>query len=156
MPVDDLDLDRDGVTPPPVPTGSGRAWNPWLIAAAVALAIGGGAFIRWWTLQRPAPAADATQAATATDVPLTSAPALPPLDQMDPYLRALLRGLSTRPELAAWLATDNLIQQMALTIDRVSRGVRYESVARVWSPNTTWKAFIVAMLRKHGNAFEPY
>jgi len=57
-----------------------------------------------------------------TDVPLASAPALPPLDQMDPYLRTLLRGLSTRPELAAWLATDNLIQQMALTIDRVSRG----------------------------------
>ena len=139
MPVDDLDLDRDGVTPPPpaAPERAVRAWNPWLIAAAVALAIGGGAFVRWWTMQRPTPSPDASRAVAGTDVPLASAPALPPLDQMDPYLRTLLRGLSTRPELAAWLATDNLIQQMALTIDRVSRGSSPAGELRVLAPEGT-------------------
>ena len=32
----------------------------------------------------------------------------------------------------------------------------YDSVARVWSPNGVWKAYIVSMLRKHDVAFEPY
>lgn len=32
----------------------------------------------------------------------------------------------------------------------------YDSVARVWSPNRVWKAYIVSMLRKHGIGFEPY
>jgi protein tyrosine phosphatase (PTP) superfamily phosphohydrolase (DUF442 family) len=32
----------------------------------------------------------------------------------------------------------------------------YESVARVWSPNGKWRQFIVATLRRHGTAFEPY
>ena len=32
----------------------------------------------------------------------------------------------------------------------------YESVARVWSPNRVWKAYLVSMLRKHDIAFEPY
>ena len=32
----------------------------------------------------------------------------------------------------------------------------YDPVARVWSPNAVWKAYIVEMLRAHGIAFEPY
>lgn len=32
----------------------------------------------------------------------------------------------------------------------------YQDVARVWSPDGKWKQFIVAMLRKHSVAFEPY
>ncbi|HSW06333.1 protein tyrosine phosphatase family protein [Aquabacterium sp.] len=32
----------------------------------------------------------------------------------------------------------------------------YEAVATVWSPDGTWKHFIVAMLKKHGVPFEPY
>lgn len=37
-----------------------------------------------------------------------------------------------------------------------SAELAYESVARVWSPTGPWKSLIVALLRKHGNAFEPY
>jgi hypothetical protein len=135
MPVDDLELDRDGVPPPPPPLPVGRAWNPWLIGAALVIAVAGGALARWWLLQRQAPAPDTAHAGvSATDVPLTAATPLPPLEQMDPYLRTLLGGLSARPELAAWLATDNLIQQMAWTIDRVSRGSSPASELRVLAP----------------------
>ena len=32
----------------------------------------------------------------------------------------------------------------------------YESVARVWSPSGPWRELVVAQLRKHRIAFEPY
>lgn len=32
----------------------------------------------------------------------------------------------------------------------------YESVAKVWSPRAPWKALMVAQLRKHQIAFDPY
>jgi protein tyrosine phosphatase (PTP) superfamily phosphohydrolase (DUF442 family) len=41
-------------------------------------------------------------------------------------------------------------------IGREDAEFAYESVSRVWSPTGPWKSLMVAMLRKHGNAFEPY
>jgi len=41
-------------------------------------------------------------------------------------------------------------------IEREPAEVCYESVARVWSPSGPWKSLIVALLRRHGIAFEPY
>lgn len=32
----------------------------------------------------------------------------------------------------------------------------YLDVTRVWSPDGTWRQFIVSMLKKHGIAFDPY
>jgi hypothetical protein len=149
MAVEDLDLDRDGVTPPPAPIPAQRAWKPWVIAAAVALAIGGGALTRWWTLQRPAATGDAARPAVAgTDVPLESGQALPPLDDMDPFLRTLLKGLSARPELAAWLATDNLIQQMAWTVDRVSHGESPARELKVLAPEGSLSTIRVGRTRR--------
>ena len=124
MGMDDLELDR-GPTPPAGPPAADDARWKWIIAGAVALALVGGGVARWWTMDRAAPTAPeaAPAAAASTDVPLaTSEPELPPLDQMDGFLRALLGTLSTRPELARWLATDNLVRQMALIIDRVASG----------------------------------
>jgi protein tyrosine phosphatase (PTP) superfamily phosphohydrolase (DUF442 family) len=40
-------------------------------------------------------------------------------------------------------------------IGREDAELAYESVARVWSPTEPWKTLMEAMLRKHGNAFEP-
>ena len=98
--------------------------GPVLLIAGVGLLIGaGGAW--WWTRDRTPPAAPAA-ARTATDAvvaPATDAArALPPLGQMDIFLRALLGSLSASPEWTRWLATDDLIQQMAHAIDQVSRG----------------------------------
>jgi hypothetical protein len=96
---------------------------PVPIIAALGLIVGAaGAW--WWTRTLPPPAATQT-AAFGTDAAVTPAePArpLPPLGQMDIFLRALLGTLSASPELARWLATDDLIRQMAHTIDLVSRG----------------------------------
>jgi hypothetical protein len=47
---------------------------------------------------------------------------LPPLDLTDPIVRDLLRHLSARPELAAWLASDNLVRSVVASVDNVAAG----------------------------------
>lgn len=88
--------------------------------------------LRWWLADRQTPETAAAPPATAAPVAATEAPltpaaeppvVLPPIDEMDPFIRGLLGALSARPELARWLATDDLIRHLALAIDRVSRGV---------------------------------
>ncbi|MGE3189231.1 MAG: DUF3014 domain-containing protein, partial [Vicinamibacterales bacterium] len=115
----------------------------FVIAAIVGLVAGGlGAW--WWISGRPAPPAPVAevQPTTGTDEPLASPPPpaveLPPLMEMDPFLRTLLGALSTRPELAAWLATDDLIRQLASAIDRDSRGASPARDLAVLAPQATF------------------
>jgi len=120
--VPDLPLHAD--TPESVADATGRRPRTPVLFMAVLGLIAGAAGAWWWARDRGQPA-PATAARTATDAILTPAPApieLPPLGQMDIFLRALLASLSASPELARWLATDDLIQQMAHAIDLVSRG----------------------------------
>jgi len=96
--------------------------------AVLVIAVGGvvlGALGAWWWSARSVPAPrNVTPPVTATEgaVAAPEAAPLPPVDQMDTYLRALIGSLSSNPVLAQWLATDNLIRQMADAIDKVSRG----------------------------------
>lgn len=120
---DDRPLERapESDLPPPPPRKAALA--PILLIAAAGLIVGGGA-AWWWTradrTPPPAVAANSTEAAVAeAKVPERT---LPPLGQMDTFLRALLGALSTHPDFARWLATDDLIRQMANGIDRISRG----------------------------------
>lgn len=96
---------------------------PILLVAAAGLIVGGGA-AWWWTRTDVTP--PATVATNETDAVVTEAKVperpLPPLGQMDTYLRALLGALSSHPDFVRWLATDDLIRQMASGIDRISRG----------------------------------
>ncbi|MCC7126870.1 MAG: DUF3014 domain-containing protein [Acidobacteria bacterium] len=135
MSVDDLELDRDGVSPPPPPPVEAPSHTKWIVAAIVAVAVIAG-FTRWWTLREP-PVAEPVAEAPAAPAPVVEPPAvlLPPLDEMDPFLRTLLGALSARPELARWLATDNLIRQMAAMIDRVSQGASPARDLKVLAPN---------------------
>jgi hypothetical protein len=57
---------------------------------------------------------------------------------MDPFLRTLLGTLSTRPELARWLATDGLIRQMAMIVDRVAQGATPARDLKVIAPDGTF------------------
>jgi hypothetical protein len=122
----DLELDRGGVPPPVLPPPPETDWRWWILGAVVLAMIGGG-LARWWTMDRtsvpetPPPAASSAPPPAAT-TPTPPAVELPPFEQMDPFLRALLGALSARPELARWLATDQLLLQMAAAIDRVARG----------------------------------
>jgi hypothetical protein len=107
-------------TPPPA---DGPPLLPIVIGglALVAL-IGGGA---WWMSRTPPPANATPTAVNGTEAPIsTPAPPvdLPPLDGMDAFLRPLLQALSTRPEMVRWLATDDLVRQLAAAIDKASQG----------------------------------
>ena len=94
-----------------------------IIAGVLALFVAGGT---WWLTRREPPANTSPVAVTATEAPIDPPVAppvdLPPLDQMDAFLRPLLSALSARPELVRWLATDDLLRQLATAIDQASGG----------------------------------
>lgn len=111
---------RFGGTPP------GRTGPPLapiaIVGALIVLLIVGGA---WWMSRQPAPANATPVAVTATEAPIAPPPPpapLPALDRMDPLMRSLIGALSSRLELARWLATDDLVQQLAAAIDQASQG----------------------------------
>lgn len=119
-----LVLEPQPESAPEEPTPRTRG-TPVIAIAVVGLLLGGTA-AWWWT--RDETRASPTESGSASTEGLVtpsreSARPLPPLGQMDTFLRALLGALSSSPELARWLATDDLIGQMANGIDRISRGI---------------------------------
>lgn len=124
--LDDRDLIRASQNEPPeqdAPAPQRSAPILWIAVGGLLL---GGGLAWWWTARDPGgPAPMAAVAATEESVapPANDAPPpLPPLGQMDIFLRSLLGPLSSSPEIARWLATGDLIRQMARAIDLVSRG----------------------------------
>lgn len=106
----------------PRPQANSRLYIVVAISALFLGALGG-----WWWMRSPEPARAATPAAvTGTDVAIAPASAaeraLPPVGQMDTFLRAMIGALSSHPQMARWLSTDDLIRQMADAVDKVSRG----------------------------------
>jgi hypothetical protein len=122
--------------PPPPP----RPPAALIIGAVVLLAAIGFGVHWWWTggaaRQSVETPASAPVAGSEVREPVTpSEPVeLPPLDQMDPFIRGLLGALSARPELARYLATDDLVRHLAVAIDRVSRGVSPAGEFRMVAP----------------------
>jgi len=99
-----------------------------IIAVALVAFLAGGA---WWmsrNTRKPPAAQNASPVAVAgteapIDKPGEAEPVnLPPLDRMDGFLRPLLSALSSRPELARWLATDDLIGQLAAAVEQAAAG----------------------------------
>jgi len=97
----------------------------------------------WWWARQATPPARPGAAKTGTDAavrPEDAARPLPPLDQMDTFLRALLGTLSSSPELASWLTTDDLIRQMANGIDRIANGASPARELSVLKPKGSFAA----------------
>jgi hypothetical protein len=82
----------------------------------------------WFYLSRrsaaPAagPTAPAAAVAATVTTPSIAATELPPLAEMDPFVRGLLAPLGPFPPLLAWLATDDLVGSIAVAIDRMAQG----------------------------------
>ena len=102
----------------------GRRRGPLVagLAALVALAAG-----VWWWLSRvapppepePEPVVEAPEPETETE---PEEPPLPPLDESDPFLRALFTALSENPEAVAWLLGTDLGRHAAIAVDNVADG----------------------------------
>jgi hypothetical protein len=59
---------------------------------------------------------------------------------MDAFLRPLLSALSSRPELAQWLATEDLVGQIAAAIDQAATGASPARDFKVVAPTTRFAA----------------
>jgi hypothetical protein len=124
----------------PSPEPPPRSVSPALVGAV--LLIIAAAVAAWFVLRGPEPAQpEATQAAApvegAAPRPL-GGPAddivVPPLDETDPLVRQLVAALSSHPQLAAWLATDNLVRTFTLVVHDVAAGTTPSRRLKVLSP----------------------
>lgn len=135
-PPDDLDLTL-GPDPEPPTDGGDGSWTSAahrgpLVAVAVAIACLAAAAWYLWSPDSGTPSRAAqTPGRSDTDVAVRDdtrrlgdgeAAEMPPLDALDPLLRGMLGALSTRPELARVLATDNLIRRFVAAVDSIGRG----------------------------------
>lgn len=126
--IDDLPLDtgRDETTTsaPPARSPAGPKVAVLAVLAAVAVAAGVYFYLSWPRGSSAPVRVDAAAApsAAASVEPAAAAPVLPPLAEMDPYVRSLFATLSSHPEFLKWLATDDLVGAVATAISRMSQG----------------------------------
>lgn len=101
----------------------------WLWAILAVLLVAAGSW--WWFVGRsrsPSGQATAPPEATLPAPPPATGPQQPPaplpdLDQSDALVRELVRQLSARPGLAAWLVGDDLVRRFVVVVDNVAEGV---------------------------------
>ncbi len=111
-----------------------------VIATGLVATVAGGLW--WYSRSAPAPANTMPAAVTSTEASIDKpepAVVLPPLDQMDAFLRPLLSALSSRPELAKWLATDDLVRQLAMAIDQAAEGNSPARDFKVIAPSASFR-----------------
>ena len=118
---------NSGPQQPLPPDDSSSMWL-WIGVAAAVVIVGG---LLFW-LFRPAPPAEEpamTEAAAPADTTADVTPrpeetlVLPPLAESDTLVRGLVEALSSRPELAAWLATRDLVRNVTVVVDNIAEGV---------------------------------
>ena len=132
--ADDVEIRRPGDVairktpspPDPLPPPE-RSLKLWFIAAAlVVLATVAFFFLKREQDQLPPPRTAAAPAEVApTDRPLGAQAepiVLPPLDETDALVRKLVGELSSHPRVAAWLAGNDLLRNVAVVVENISVG----------------------------------
>jgi hypothetical protein len=129
--IDDLRLERtaDPTRSAPPPPPKLPTWVP-VASAALVLAL----LALWYFGMRSGPpAADTPKPTAETTVdlpsPLARLPAepgeaidVPPLDASDALVRSLISRLSAHPQIAAWLATDQLLRTITVVVTNIAGG----------------------------------
>jgi Protein of unknown function (DUF3014) len=126
--LDDVQFQRTPEGRPPERPAS-QGWVPVVLLACALL----GAVVAGYIFLRRSPARDAARAETEQAVgPRAAAgrlPAepgedipLPPLDETDALVRALVARLSSHPRVAAWLTTDRLIRSFTVAVVNLADG----------------------------------
>lgn len=117
----------------------------WLPVGAAAVLIGALAGL-WYVTRRPA-ALPPKPAPTVAETTVDTAPRagrnaaepgeqidLPPLDESDALIRTLVSRLSSHPQVAAWLSTDELVRNMAVVVANIAEGQTPARHLRVLRP----------------------
>ena len=145
-PLDDLDL--GSAPPPPLRDEPPRdSWVPVGIGAAVLVVIAVIVAVIYFRrpAEEPRKAVDTPKPAATAQPRAGLGPAvdqieLPPLLLSDPLVRDLLGKLSSRPELAAWLATDGLIRNFVVCVENVADGETPVRHLRALRPKSAFTA----------------
>jgi Protein of unknown function (DUF3014) len=121
----------------------------WLGLIVLVLAVVGALW--WWAPRTSESPAEAVGRVPAGDVVERARPAsrglgvgdadpnLPPLGSLDGYVRPLLSALSSRPELAALLASDGLVRRFAVSVEAIARGASPAGQVRAVAPRAPFK-----------------
>ena len=146
--IDDLPLDpaRNGSAPTYYPEPTRTSWAPLALIGVAVIVLGGLGWLVWQQRRVAGPVTPASSVAVPNpeSVAAPTPVVLPPLDQMDGFLRSLFAGLSSQPTLLAWLATDDLIGSLATAIDRLANG---QTPARDLAPLRPGPGFAVVTRR---------
>jgi hypothetical protein len=126
MAFDDLNLDRSSEWPSPPPVRHRRG----VVVALTLLVLAGAAAVAWWWFTRERGTEETAQIAAPAPIE-TAAPLdargsretnLPPLGELDPAVRDLVRSLTSSALVERWLATSNLARQMAALVHGAAAG----------------------------------
>lgn len=143
LPLDDYPIrsERDTGSVPRSPSGQWRVWGVTAVALIIVAALAAFFVMRpssgpSTTAGDPA-ASDRAKNASPSRQPLgpnVEPRELPPLDLTDALVRELVGGLSSRPELATWLATDGLIRNFVASVDAIANGATPSAQLRRLAP----------------------
>ncbi|MFQ5350474.1 MAG: DUF3014 domain-containing protein [Thermoanaerobaculia bacterium] len=121
-----MEFDQYSPPPEPIPEPPARRvlW-PWAVALLI-IVVGVVAYLLLRGTEPAPPPPLAAPPAAATDErseePVGRALELPRLGTSDDWLRRVVGELSTHPELARWLVSDNLVRRFTAAVDNVARG----------------------------------
>jgi hypothetical protein len=141
--LDDYRMPDGSRIPTDAPPGRSRRAIIWTLAAIGAIALG----VILWLLFRP-PAIEPQSASAPPSVAQTTQEVeaakptgpLPPLDGSDAIVRTVVKALSSRPELATWLANDELVRAFVTIVDNIARGVSPKSFLSDFTPQQPFRA----------------
>lgn len=113
----------------------------------VLVAVGAGGWYWWRSHARassrgttPNTTADAAPPAPAAATPAEPQLELPALDASDGFVRKLVSGLSSHPQLASWLASDKLVHRFVVSVVDVANGKSPEDQLGFLQPKRAFRA----------------
>jgi hypothetical protein len=126
-------------SPPPL-TDEPRRPSLWVAFVVLAALIAGVAYFLYG--RHPLPVEQERSARAAEAPPKAQAPLepLPALDASDALTRSLLQQLSSHPQLAAWLLTNDLIRKFTAIVDRIAIGASPAKPAAFAKPSQPFHA----------------
>jgi hypothetical protein len=111
----------------------------WVAFVVLAALIAGVAYFIYG--RHPLPVEQERTARAAEPAPPAPAPAepLPALDASDAMVRGLLQQLSSHPQLAEWLLTNDLVRKFTVIVDRIAIGTSPAKMAAFAKPSQPFR-----------------
>ncbi len=142
----DGDLLKPADEPPLEPGSRTGQTRLWIIAALLAAAAIVAAYLVFRGGSTPEQTATAeTPSPTKVQPPVqplggdAMSITVPPLDETDALVRTLVRGLSSHPQVLAWLATEGRIRNFTLVVTNISEGTTPARSLRTLRPSSPFR-----------------